>query len=69
MGINETKSTDMPQSERLEVHSLLDELEEKPLLRKQLMSIIIEEMNRDSEFRKTLERLIVDTQVNKTKRV
>jgi hypothetical protein len=57
----------MPQSERLEVHGILDELEEKPLLRKRLMDLIIEELNQDSELRKSIEKMIKDTKPEKVK--
>jgi hypothetical protein len=57
----------MPQSERLEVHGILDELEEKPLLRKRLMDLIVEELNQDSELRKSIEKMIKNTKPEKVK--
>jgi hypothetical protein len=55
----------MPQSERLEVHGILDELEKKPLLRKQLMDLIIDELKQDSELRRSIEKMIKDTKHSK----
>ncbi len=50
----------MPQSEMLHLHEVLSELD-SPELRKRLIEIIVEELEKDSKMRRTVEKLVRET--------